>query len=260
MWSGYRTALVTGASSGLGRGLAAWFAVRGVRVYAVARRLEHLQTLRDEVAARGGVVEPVPLDVSNARATHERLQALERDSGGLDLVIANAGVSEPTPARKLSWPAVERILQVNVLGAAATLSAVLPSMVQRNRGHLVGVSSLAAFRGMPSWAAYSASKAFLTTFLQGLRTDLVGTGLAVTTIHPGYVRTEMTADYGSLPMVMDPKEACERMAEAIVRREPEFSFPLPAALMGRYLAMMPDTWLGWAMNTGWGPKEPGDEG
>jgi short-subunit dehydrogenase len=255
MWSGYRTALITGASSGLGRALAAWFAARGVRVYAVARRMEQLEALRDEAAATGGVVEPLCLDVSEARATHERVQSLERECGGLDLVIANAGVSEPTPARRLDWTAVERILQVNVMGAAATLSAVLPGMVQRNRGHLVGVSSLAAFRGMPSWAAYSASKAFLTTFLQGLRTDLVGTGLAVTAIHPGYVRTEMTADYGNLPMVMDVREACEQMGQAILRRDAELSFPLPAAVMGRYLAMMPDQMLGWAMNAGWGGRK-----
>jgi short-subunit dehydrogenase len=244
----------------LGRALAVWFSRRGVRVYAVARRVEQLQALRDEAATWRGVVEPIALDVSEARATHERLQAVERDSGGLDLVIANAGVSEPTPARKLDWPAVERILQVNVLGAAATLSAVLPSMVQRNRGHLVGISSLAAFRGMPSWATYSASKAFLTTFLQGLRTDLVGTGLAVTAIHPGYVRTGMTADYANLPLVMEPQDACEQMAQAILRREAEFSFPLPAALMGRYLALMPDSLLGWAMNAGWGTRDPGDDG
>ncbi len=259
MWSGYRTALITGASSGLGRALTVWFALRGVRVYAVARRVAHLQALRGEVARWGGVVEPVPLDVSDARTTHELLQALTRDVGGLDLVIANAGFSEPTPARGMHWPSVERILHVNVLGAAATLSAVLPSMVQRNQGHLVGISSLAAFRGMPFWSAYSASKAFLTTFLQGLRTELVGTGLAVTAIHPGYVRTEMTANYENLPMVVDVQEACERMAHAIVRREAEFNFPFPAAVMTRYLASMPDTLLGWAMNTGQGPRGPGEK-
>jgi short-subunit dehydrogenase len=246
----YKTALITGASSGLGRALAVWFARRGVRVYAAARRAEHLQALRDEVAATGGVVEPVTLDVADTGATVERIRALDRESGGLGLVIANAGIGEQTPAWRMDWPKVERTLQVNVMGAAATLTAALPGMVERNRGQVVGISSIAAFRGMPQAAAYSGSKAFLTTFLQSLRVDLSGTGVAVTAIHPGYVKTEMTAKNKSMVLVLEADEAAERMGRAIVRRVGEFSFPTPMAMVGRIVSMVPDGLVGLAANAG----------
>lgn len=244
MKTDYRTALITGASSGLGRGLSAWFARRGTRVFAAARRVEQLNALRDEAAAAGGVVEPVQLDVSDDGATLEKVRALDDECGGLDLVIANAGVGEETPAWRMDWDVVERILKVNVTGAAATLVAVLPRMVERDRGHLVGISSISAFRGMPKMAAYSGSKAFVSTFLESLRVDLAGTGVAVTAIHPGYVRTEMTAKNKRMPLVLDADDACERMGKAIVRRDSELSFPLPTKLAGKTLAMIPDGVLG----------------
>ena len=243
----YRTALITGASSGLGRGLAAWFARRGTRVFAVARRLENLNALRDEAQAAGGVVEPVRLDVADYQATLEKVRAIDDECGGLDLVVANAGVGEETPGWQFDWEKAEQVLQVNVMGAAATLSAVLPRMVERNQGHLVGVSSISSFRGMPKMAAYSGSKAFLSTFLESLRVDLVGTGVAVTAIHPGFVRTEMTAKNKLMPLVIEAEDASERMAKAIMRRDGEFSFPTPTALAGKTLAMIPDGVLGRAM-------------
>jgi short-subunit dehydrogenase len=188
--------------------------------------------------------------VADTGATVERIRAIDRECGGLDLVIANAGTGELTPAWRTDWPTVERILRVNVMGAAATLSAALPGMVERDRGHLVGISSIAAFRGMPRASAYSGSKAFLTVFLQSLRVDLTGTGVAVTTIHPGYVKTEMTASNKSMPLVLETAEACERMGRAIVRRTGEYSFPAPTAIAGRLTAMIPDGVMGLAVGGG----------
>jgi short-subunit dehydrogenase len=222
----YRTALITGASSGLGYGLALWFAKRGTRVFAAARRTQHLQACAEEARVTGGTVEPVEMDVSRTDETMERIQRIDADCGGLDLVVANAGVGLDTDGKHFEWERAKKVLDVNVMGAAATLSAVLPQMVERKRGHLVGVSSIAAFRGLPHNAAYSGSKAFLTTFMESLRVDLKGTGVHVTCIHPGFVRTEMTAPHTHpMPFMLEIQEAAERMGRAIVRGQPVFSFP-----------------------------------
>jgi short-subunit dehydrogenase len=233
----YRNALITGASSGLGRGLAAWFANRGTRVFAAARRTELLESLRQQYPA---AIEPVEMDVAQAAPTIERIRALDQSCGGLDLVIANAGVGEDTHAKHLRWEAVERIIEVNVKGAAATLSAALPAMVERGRGHLVGVSSIAAFRGLPGSAAYCASKAFVGIFLEGLRVDLAGTGVLVTSLHPGFVKTEMTAkNRFQMPFLLEVEEAVTQMGEAIERGQAVRLFPWPLAMAMQAMKAMP---------------------
>jgi NADP-dependent 3-hydroxy acid dehydrogenase YdfG len=130
----WKTALVTGASSGLGRGLAAWLAKRDVKVYAAARRLEQLEALKAEAGAN---IVPLKLDVSNGAATFEAVEKLDADCGGLDLVIANAGVGEDTRPKKVKWDSLQRMIDVNVTGATATLTGALGGMVERKRGHLV---------------------------------------------------------------------------------------------------------------------------
>src|SRR5205823_3266044 len=107
-------------------------------------------------------------------------------------VIANAGVGDLTPAHLATWAMVERVLRVNVTGAAATVTAVLPRMVRRGRGHVVGISSVAAYKGLGACSSYSGSKAFFSTFLESLRVDLHGTGVRVTCIEPGFVKSEMS--------------------------------------------------------------------
>lgn len=222
----YGTALITGASSGLGYGLALWFAKRGTRVFAAARRLQNLQALAEEARAAGGTVEPVEMDVSRTDETMALIQKIDADCGGLELVVANAGVGLDTYGKRFKWERAKQVLEVNVMGAAATLSAVLPQMVERKRGHLVGVSSIAAFRGLPKNAAYSGSKAFLSTFMESLRVDLQGTGVRVTCIHPGFVKTEMTApNKHPMPFMLEVAESAELMGRAIVRGQKVFSFP-----------------------------------
>jgi short-subunit dehydrogenase len=235
----YTNALITGASSGLGRGLAAWFAARGVRVYAAARRAERLEQLRQERPDR---IVPVVLDVSDANMTADRVTEIDRESGGLDLVIANAGVSGGVPASRMSWTLARPTVLVNVVGAVATLSAALPGMVERGRGHLVGMSSMAAFRGLPEHAGYSASKAYLATWLESVRVDLFSTPIRVTCIHPGFVKSEMTAkNRFKMWWLMETDDAVERMGRAIVRGVPVLRFPLPMSLLMRAARAIPDS-------------------
>ncbi|SEL78170.1 Short-chain dehydrogenase [Stigmatella aurantiaca] len=237
----YGTALVTGASSGLGRGLALWLARRGTRVFAAARRQEHLDALAQEARAAGATLEPVKMDVAQADATVERIRQLDADCGGLDLVVANAGVGGATPGKQFPWEFTKQMIDINVTGAVATLGAVLPQMVERGRGHLVGISSLAAFRGLPTRAAYSASKIFLSSFMESLRVDLRGSGVRVTCIYPGWVKSEITAkNTFPMPFLMETEEAVERMGNAILRGEPVYAFPWQMTRFMKLLHALPN--------------------
>ena len=237
----YRTALVTGATSGLGRGLALWLAKRGLRVFAAGRRVSQLQALAAEAQAAGATVEPVELDVTQTDATLERIRELDAECGGLDLVVANAGVGGVTHAKRLQWERVKSIIDTNVTGAAATLSAVLPQMVERRRGHVVGISSLASFRGLAGHGAYSASKAFLATFMESLRVDLGGTGVRVTCVYPGFVKSEMTEknDF-PMPFLMETDAAVELMGRGILKGETELYFPWQLAVPSRLVKVVPN--------------------
>ena len=233
----YANALVTGASSGLGRGLAALLARHGVRVYAAARRTALLDALKTEA---GDSIVPVELDVSDADRTHDRVREIDEECGGLDLVVANAGVGEETYGKRLRWDGVRRIIDVNVTGAAATLAGAIPGMVARGRGHLVGTSSVAAFAALPRMSAYCASKAFLTTFLGSLRLDLKPLGITVTTVHPGFVKTELTAkNRFPMPFLMEADAAVERIWKGIEAGEEVVAFPWQMVAAVKAVAALP---------------------
>jgi short-subunit dehydrogenase len=237
----YQTALITGASSGIGREMALWWARRGTKVYAAARRT----SLLEELARQGeGHIEPIALDVSKEAETVARIQELDARVGGLDLVVANAGVGGATPGDLATWEQVEAVLKVNVSGAAATLTAVLPRMVQRGRGHVVGVSSVAGYFGAGAHSSYCASKAFLTVFLESLRVDLLGTGVRVTTIEPGFVKSEMTdKNVGVVPMPFraETHVAADKFCRAIARGARSISYPKVHAISAKLISLVPSS-------------------
>ena len=228
---------ITGASSGLGRGLALHYAREGATVHAAARREPELEALRREAP---GVV-PVVLDVTDSEALVAAIRGAEAASGGaLDLVIANAGVGGTTNARRMDWRNVRQILDVNVTSAAVTIAAALPAMVERNAGHVCAVASLAAFRGMPGNAAYCASKAALHTFMESVRVDLRRTKVRATTIYPGFVKTELTAKHkGPMPFLMELEDAVRVMAAGLARGDATLAYPSAMAAMVKTLGALP---------------------
>jgi len=230
---------VTGASSGLGRGLALHYAREGATVHAAARRAPELDALVRE--ALPGKIVPVVLDVTDAERLVQAVHEAEKASGGvLDLVIANAGTGGPTNARKMDWTKVRRILDVNVTAACVTVAAALPAMVARNAGQVVAISSLAAFRGMPGNAAYCASKAAVHIFMESVRVDLRRTGVTATTIYPGFVKTELTAkNKFRMPFLMELDDAVKVMARGIARKKPVIAYPLPMAAAVRGISALP---------------------
>jgi len=232
---------ITGASSGLGAEMARQLARAGLRVGLTARRSERLEGLAEAIRAEGGTAAVEPADAADPDATRSALAAIARRLGPIDLLIANAGVAEPTPGDVFPAGAFDRMVRVNLTGPAYAIEAVLPSMVERRRGQIVGISSLAGYRGLPGSAGYSATKAGLSALLEGLRPELRRLGIAVTTVHPGYVRTEMTAGQGHpMPFLMDAEAAARIILRGIAARRSRVDFPRPMAAFLGLVRLLPD--------------------
>jgi short-subunit dehydrogenase len=239
-----QVAVITGASSGIGRSLARELAAQGAHVGLIARRRDQLETLAEEIRTAGGTAALVPADVGDRAQTVAAVRELAAKLGPVDLLVANAGVGAPTLLDPVNVPDIERMFRVNVLGMVYSFEAVLPDMLRRGRGHLAGVSSLAAYKGLPGESAYCASKAAMSSYLEGLRIQLRDRGIAVTTICPGFVRTPMTAvnDF-HMPFLMEADEAARRIARALWRRRKVYNFPWPMLLLMRLTSWLPD----WAL-------------
>src|SRR5262249_22248369 len=179
--------VVTGASSGIGAELARQLAACGVRVGLTARRSDALNEIAAAIRSAGGTAEVASADAADRSATHAALATLADRLRPIDLLVANAGLGLRPPADRFSADEFERLVRVNLLGASYAIEAVLPGMIERGDGHLVGISSLAARRGMPGAAGYCATKAGLSTLLEGLRVDLRRRGVPATTVHPRYL-------------------------------------------------------------------------
>ena len=227
-----RTALVTGGSRGLGRALALALARRGAQVVVTGREREQLATVAAEVARCGYPGKALVLDAGDTKASVARIRELDAELGGLDLVVANAGVGMPDPdMTPYGWEALDAAFHVNFCGAAATLTAALPAMVERGRGHLVAISSLASFGPLPGAAAYCAPKAGLAMLAACLRLDLAGSGVAVTTVNLGFVATRMVArSRHAMPQLLTAEGAAARIVAGLARRPATIT--LPRALAG----------------------------
>jgi len=205
---------ITGASSGLGAALAAHYAVRGAVLGLAARRADKLAGVAATLAAASTVY---ALDVADHAALASAAADFCSRHGTPDIVIANAGISAGTDCgNPEDVAALERVLQTNVTGLAATLSPFVEPMRKRRSGTLVGIASVAGFRGLPGNGAYSASKAAAINWLEALRVELHGSGVRVVTVCPGYVETPMTeANRFPMPFVISAEDAARRTARAI---------------------------------------------
>jgi short-subunit dehydrogenase len=226
----YEVAAITGASSGIGREMAREIARRGTKVALLARRLPMIEELAAEIRDAGGVAFPVACDVREKDTVTRAIGLATRELGSVDLLVANAGVGYPVLAHRFDAVAAEEIHRVNVFGVLYSIEAVLPAMIDRGRGHIVGLSSLASIRGFAESGTYCASKAALDVQLEGLRVELAPRGIKVTTIRPGFVRTAMTAkNTFEMPFLLEPDDAARRTVRAIERGRRVYSFPWPAA-------------------------------
>ena len=238
-WKG-RVVLITGASSGIGRGLAVELGRRGARLGLTARRAEELARVADEVSRAGGQALALPADVRRAEEIDGAAVRVREKWGRVDVLIANAGMSTTTAATRLDAAEAGDVITVNVIGVVNSVAAVLPDMLKRGDGHLVAISSLASYRGMPKSGAYSASKAAVSTFFESLRVDLRRSGVAVTVIHPGFIRTPMTANRKKkLPFLLEVDDAACRIIKAVERRARTYAFPWQLASLARAIRHIP---------------------
>ncbi len=221
-----RVVFITGASSGFGSALAELYAEAGDAVALVARRAERIEAQAETLKANGGTALPLVCDVTDRAAVQKAVQACEAALGPIDLLIANAGVSISSSALSFNTEDLEWMYRVNVFGAAYCFEAVLPAMIARHDGHLVGISSLAGYRGLPGSIGYASTKAALTNLMEGLRAELRPHGVSVTTICPGFVKTEMTAkNKNKMAFLLELDDAARRMYRAIERKDSEYAFP-----------------------------------
>jgi NADP-dependent 3-hydroxy acid dehydrogenase YdfG len=233
----WRTALVTGASSGIGAALARRLAQDGVQVVLAARRVDKLEALVREL---GGGARALELDVTQPDECVARIRQVDDEIGGLDLVVANAGLGAPQAARKLDWEKVRPVVLTNFVGAMATLTAVLPRMVERKRGHLVGVSSVAVYAPTPGGSAYRGTKTGLSAFLDNLRAELGGTGVDVSAVHPGFVRTPMADNFTAQPpVILEADVAADLIVRRLRRAPARIDFPSSVVLMMRFIGWLP---------------------
>jgi short-subunit dehydrogenase len=225
---------LTGASDGIGAALAAALGRERARVLLFARRADRLAAVAEAVRAGGGEALVQAGDVCRQADLERAVAAARAAWGGLDVVVVNAGVGDGETIDRLDPERLVRVIDVNVSGALRTVAATLPLLLAQGSGHLVGVASPAGFRGLPRGGAYSASKAALTRFLESLRAKARTRGVYVTVVHPGFVRTELTAkNKFRMPFLLEPAQAAEHILAAIRGRRREYVFPWQmAALMG----------------------------
>jgi short-subunit dehydrogenase len=236
-----QVAVITGASSGIGWELARTLAAEKCKVGLVARRRDLLENLAADIRRAGGTVELAAADVADRGQTLDAIHDLAGRLGPVDLLIANAGVGAPTLLDPVNIADVERMFKVNVLGVVYAIEAVLPEMLRRGRGHLAAVSSLAAYKGLPGESAYCASKAAVNAYMEGLRIQLAGRGIAVTTICPGFVKTPMTdVNDFKMPWLLQADDAARRIVRALRRRRKVYNFPWQMSIFMRVLRWLPD--------------------
>jgi short-subunit dehydrogenase len=216
---------ITGASSGIGRALAARMAADGWRVAISARRREELDVV---AAAYPDHICVYPLDVTDAEAVAATVARIEAEQGGIALAVLNAGTHEPMRAGDFDPAVVRRLVGLNFLSVVDCLAALLPGMRRRGGGQIAVVASVAGYRGLPTAAAYGASKAAVINMAESLRPELAAEGIELQLVNPGFVRTPLTArNRFSMPMLMDVDDAAAALYRGLRRKRFEIIFPRP---------------------------------
>lgn len=221
-----RRVLITGASAGLGRGMALEFAGLGCDLALCARRLPELEALRTDLLARFPTLRVAvrALDVNDHDAVFSVFTELAGELGGLDRVIVNAGIGKGAPIGTGGFTANRATAETNFVAALAQCEAAVGIFRARNEGHLVTIASVAAVRGMPrASAVYAATKAGLVSLTEGIRADLLRTPIRVTTLCPGYIESDIGGGPRQRPFMVDTATGCRAMVRAI-EREPALAY------------------------------------
>ncbi|MFZ5723166.1 MAG: SDR family oxidoreductase [Pseudomonadota bacterium] len=239
--------LITGASSGLGEGMAREFAARGRNLALCARRTDRLETLKQELLARhpGIRIEIRALDVNDYDAVFRVFGEFAQALGTLDRVIVNAGIGKGRRIGTGHFHENRQTAETNFVAALAQCEAAVEIFRRQNAGHLVTISSMSAMRGLPKHlTTYAATKSALAALTEGIRAELLATPIRVSTIFPGYIRTELNAGAKKLPFAVDAVTGCRAMAVAIEKEKPSACVPAwPWTLVGFLMRHLPLKWV-----------------
>ena len=238
-------ALITGASSGIGRALAAHFASQGWRLALVARRRAPIEAWLRTAGLSPGRCGIYVADVADAAAIGAAASACIASQGLPDVVVANAGISVGMDtAEREDLEVMRETLATNLFGVAATFQPFVRPMRERGRGTLVGVASLAAIRGLPGHGAYCASKAGLVAYCESLRVECRGSGVAVVTLLPGFVATPLTArNPYPMPFALSAERFARHAYRAIVAQRSLRVIPWQMAVVAWLLRRLPVPWF-----------------
>lgn len=233
----WRTAWVTGASTGIGRELVIQLARQGVKVAASARSENRLEQLARDYPG----VSAIPLDVTDPKAAIAAHERITTEGGPIDLAILNAGVWHPLKATEYDASLARDSMQVNYNGIANVLQPLIAGMVATGRGHIALVASVAGYRGLPTAAAYAPTKAAVISLAEVLRLELSRHGIVVSIVNPGFVETPMTARNAfPMPYIIKADDAAARIIRGLQRGKYEIAFPWQLVLMLKLLRILPN--------------------
>jgi NAD(P)-dependent dehydrogenase (short-subunit alcohol dehydrogenase family) len=235
-----RTVWITGAGKGIGRAVALRLLRDCDTVAASARTASDLEALESEAAGLPGAVHAYPLDVTDAAASAATFAAIERDLGPVDLAILNAGSHRPMAAGAFAVAAFRDLIEVNLFGVVHALAVLLPAFIARRTGHVAVVASVAGYRGLPTAAAYGASKAAVINMCEALQPELHRAGVRLSLVNPGFVKTPLTDknDF-DMPFLIDADTAAERLVDGLASHRFEITFPRRFTWMMKLLRVLP---------------------
>jgi len=210
--------LITGASSGLGKGMAIQFAKQGSNLALCARRLENLESLKAELEQINPTITVIikTLDVNDHPAVFDVFKQFKAELGSLDRVIINAGMGKGASIGTGYFHANKQTAETNFIAAIAQAEAAMEIFRAQNSGHLVTVSSISAVRGFRrAMTVYAATKAAITSLSEGIRVDVMHTPIKVSCIHPGFIRSEINETVEKVPFIVDTETGCKALVKAI---------------------------------------------
>lgn len=237
-----KSILITGASSGIGKAVAYEMARKGYSLALASQRLDLLNEIRDDINSR---IKPPAvvvrnLDVTDYDDVYKAVNEMADEIGGLDIVFANAGVGLGEKVGRGDFEKIRRTIEVNLIGAIATVDAAAAYFLKKGSGHIVGTSSVAAFRGMPRSSAYSASKAGLAIYLESARAELYNKNIDITVLYPGYIDTPLNNMLPSRPFLISVEKGAGIIAHLIEKKVKSSTVPVyPWSVVGRLLKILP---------------------
>lgn len=237
----HQVILLTGAASGIGEDLAECLALCNAKLILLDRNWDQLQKVSEKCQKMGAFVIPYQVDVSDESTMQHIAKEILSRFQHIDLIIANAGIGGLNPADNFNPAIAIKMMQVNYFGMIYSFAPFLPLMLKRKQGHLVGVSSQAAYRGLPHACSYSASKSAQMKFLESFRVDLKKYGISVTSVHPGFVKTHMTQHQEfQMPFMVSKRKSSLIILRGIKNKRSRINYPFRMYLLNCLNRVLPD--------------------